>query len=137
MYSRKYAEWMWLQINHLDTIHFIRIKVITVEQTISINILNKKIIWYTEFSFKLSRQNLCKVLQHSRKLSVWMEKALQLKKKKTRNKKPIKDFFSLSWSNFRTLFLFEYTYKCCIYTKPRLQCSFGTYLTFSNIYTGF
>lgn len=44
MYSRKYAEWMWLQINHLDTIHFIRIKVITVEQTISINILNKKII---------------------------------------------------------------------------------------------
>lgn len=68
IYNRKYAEWMWLQINHLDTIHFIRIKVITAEQTISINILNKKIIRYTEL--ELTRQNLCKVLQHSRKLSV-------------------------------------------------------------------
>lgn len=52
-YSRKYAEWMCLQTNHLDTIHFIRIKVITAEQIISINILNK-IIGHTEFSFKLA-----------------------------------------------------------------------------------
>jgi len=58
---------MWLQINHLDTIRFIRIKVITVEQANSINILNKKIIRYTEFSFKLTGQNVFKVLQHSRK----------------------------------------------------------------------
>lgn len=65
--SRKYAEWMCLQINQLDTIHFIRIKVITAEQIISINILNK-IIGYIEFSFKLAGQNLCKVLWHCRKL---------------------------------------------------------------------
>lgn len=54
MYSSKSAEWLCLQINHLDTIHFIRIKVITAEQIISISILNK-IIGYIDFSFKLGR----------------------------------------------------------------------------------